>query len=116
MCVFIAACVDMCATKEMRQEQMIERNTHSKGCQAFFTSTNSFFLVCVCMQCGRHAQTHERESEAKTHTPKDVPSGAECAHTNTESLVGNEGFKSESIMNVPSGGCGAIPREPGIRQ
>lgn len=59
------------------------------------------------------AQTDEGQSEAKTHTPKDLPSGAECAHTDTESLVGNEGLKSESIMNVPSGGFGAISREPG---
>lgn len=36
--------------------------------------------------------------------------------TPIQSLVGNEGLKSESIMNVPSGHFGAISREPGIRQ
>ena len=56
------------------------------------------------------------KAKLKTRTAKDLPSGAECARTDTESLVGNEGLKSESIMNVPSGGFGAISREPGIRR
>lgn len=78
-------------------------------------SLSQALLPCVCIQGDAHAHTGEGESEAKIHTPKDLPSGTECAHTNTESLVGNEGLKSESIMNVPSGGFEAISRESGIR-
>lgn len=49
----------------------------------------------------RRAQTEEGESEATA----DPPEGASPhMHARTNLLVSNEGLKSESIMNFPSGG------------
>lgn len=123
-CVRVCVCVCACELQKrwgIAEDRKKWKRLTPKGCQAFLTFTaRLFILVCRAGDTHTHtdtrARTHEGESQAKAHTLKHLPSGARYAHTSTESLVGNEGLKSESIMNIPSGGSAATSREPGIRR